>query len=420
MVAREGVEFWAKATDVRVQNGSIRPGEICSVRVAKELRNLVPGYYLAIGDEENDSDSSRDGVDSLVRYYWHLKASAAVSFIATATSLLNESRLPFQVKVLRHPHAYHRADAGVIYLRRRYRARVEAVIGRIYSSVASGLRPEVPLFTKRLADGLGFAEDPSGSLSFGEHRCQLVAESLWQSFLSGQVDRCRRADALAAAFIRQSLDPLRPHLGPGSREDYDPGALSSAWASDEKTADRERTPETFKFGPAHPASASLLGAAIQIGRSLCRSAYWDREGRFCNWIGRSTDEVAQTDGMITPASAALGPDLYGGSAGMALFLAQLDAAVGDDEFRRISDGAVARSIRQFERWPVKQPLSPLSFFSGDLGVAYVAWRMGNLTRSEERFAQAESILDRVVEAVSLPHMVNVIAGNAGAIPASSY
>ena len=42
--------------------------------------------------------------------------------------------------------------------------------------------------TKRLADGLGFAEHPIGSGSFGQARCRLVAESLWQSFTRGEVN----------------------------------------------------------------------------------------------------------------------------------------------------------------------------------------------------------------------------------------
>jgi hypothetical protein len=227
VVAKEEIEFWAPATGVRVETVPIRSGENCRVRVAKEMRSLVPGFYVAIGDEASDDDRGRVGPDPLVRYYWHLKSVWAARFVATATSLLNESRLPFQLKVLRDPHAYHRADAGVLYVRRHDRSRLEAVIGRIHASVESGLRPEVPLFTKRLADGLGFAEDPIGSSSFGQHRCQLVAESLWQSFQNGEVDRDRRAQSLGLAFLRAGLDPLRPYLGPGSGEDDDPPPLSS-------------------------------------------------------------------------------------------------------------------------------------------------------------------------------------------------
>ena len=46
-------------------------------------------------------------------------------------------------------------------------------------------------------------------------------------------------------------------------------------------------------------------------------------------MGRSMTEVSRNDGPITPTTAALGPDLYSGSSGMALFLAQLFAMTGD-------------------------------------------------------------------------------------------
>ena len=78
-------------------------------------------------------------------------------------------------------------------------------------------------------------------------------------------------------------------------------------------------------------------------------AYWDPRVELCNWISRLTDGVADPAGAITPASAAGGPDLYMGSAGIALFLAELNAVIGDDEFRGMSQGAIARSIRQLER-----------------------------------------------------------------------
>src|SRR5262249_4072374 len=111
---------------------------------------------------------------------------------------------------------------------------------------------------------------------------------------------------------------------------------------------------------------SPVETAQRIGMALCRTAYWDPDGQLCNWMGRSSGEASEYGGSITPTSAALGPDLYGGSAGVALFLAQLHALAGDPEFRRTALGGITRSIRQLERRPPKEPISALSFFSGDL------------------------------------------------------
>ena len=92
---------------------SLRPGDRCRVWVPKELRGLIPGFYLALGDEPDCDDVDRVEPEREVRSTG-IYSAAAVPFMATATSLLNESRLPFRVKVLSDPYGYHRADAGMI------------------------------------------------------------------------------------------------------------------------------------------------------------------------------------------------------------------------------------------------------------------------------------------------------------------
>jgi lantibiotic modifying enzyme len=157
-----------------------------------------------------------------------------------------------------------------------------------------------------------------------------------------------------------------------------------------------------------------LDAALLIGQTLCRSAYWNREGRLCNWLGRSSHEV--TRGTFTPTTAALGPDLYRGSAGVALFLAQLHAMTGDADCRRTALGAIARSIRQTHRRPTDL-VSPLSFFCGHLGVAWAACRVGALTGEAGLDEQVDALLDRLSAEIEAPHPLDVIGGNAGAMPA---
>ena len=50
----------------------------------------------------------------------------------------------------------------------------------------------------------------------------------------------------------------------------------------------------------------LREAASLIGFDLCRRAYWDVEGRLCNWVSRSSNEVAPVGDSITPTAKALG------------------------------------------------------------------------------------------------------------------
>ena len=257
-VAKDGMTFWVDPSGLRADGGSPQPGAACRVRVGKELRNLIPGFYVAIGDAEaqiplpageggrrpgevgraryGDDRSNLDPASpspqpsaggiggreeyGLVRYYWHLTAAAAAPFLKETTSRLNAEAVPFRAKVLTDPAVYRRADAGVLYLARRDHARAEPALAAIHEAIAPGLRPEVPLFTRPLADGLGLAEDPGDDLSYGEARCRLVARALLRSFNQGDPDPAARAATLVAAFTDAGFDPIRPHLGPGSRAIY--------------------------------------------------------------------------------------------------------------------------------------------------------------------------------------------------------
>jgi len=418
-VTNDGITFWTQPAGLRTRDGEIRQGQDCRMRVGKELRNWMAGFYFAIGNGSGDEDDDETGdeTERLVRYYWHLTIGAAVPFMKAATELLNATGIPFRLKVLVEPDAYRRADAGVLYLRRRYDGHLGDTIAQIHDRVALKLRPEVPLFTKKLAGGLGLAEDPGGSLSFGEHRCKLAATALWRSFLRAESDREARAATIAAVFEEEGLDPMRPHLG---RRGEDDDTLRPPAAGPRPLARSVWAGVSGSYAAAsNPASASLISprdAAIRIGQTLCREAIWDVTGRLCNWMGRPSPSDARGAGPNGLTSAALGPDLYAGSAGVALFLAQLHALTDDDVCNRTALGAIARSIRQLDRSPPTGPASPLAFFLGHLGVAYAARRVGALIGQDDLDAHVESILDRVAESTSAPHLLDVNGGNAGAIP----
>ncbi len=325
--------------------------------------------------------------------------------MTAATSLLNAAGLPFQLKVLRDPDAYHRADAGVLYLRPRHCEAAVDVVGRIHARVASRLRPDVPLFTLRLADGLGFAEGSMPSLSFGQERCRLVAEALADSFDRGERERDARAATLAGACRRRGLDPLRPHLRPGGRDIADLGArFAGAWA-----VGRPGTTARTELSP--------IEAAERIGLDLCHAAYWDGGGRLCNWMGRSTTALTDPGGPIAPRSAALAPDLYGGSAGIALFLAQLHTLAGGHAFRRTALAAITGAIERIDRPSPRRSASPLSFFTGTLGAAYAARRIAALIEHPELLGRAGTVLLGAIESAPAVAMLDVIEGHAGAIPA---
>lgn len=412
VATKDGLFFRVPRSHLQPEDDTFRPGQPCRVLVPKELRGLIAGFYVALGDAGGPSKNQGEDMGPTLRYYWHLEPQAAASFVATATALSNEVSLPFRLKVPSDPNAYSRADAGVMYVRGRDLALVGPVVTRIHATIAHLLRPDVPLFTRRLGHGLGFAEDVTGPESFGQHRCRLVAQGLWQAFERGEMGRSARIAALAAAFSEAGLDALQPHRGPGWRPEFEPEPLETARSSRIAGAVRRRS-----SGRQAPARLSPLEAAARIGQALGKSAYWDADERLCNWFSRSPTEFDPDSRQLTPTWAALGPFLYSGSAGIALFLTHLHRLTGDPDLRRTGLAGIARSIRQLRRPTTADSLPPLSFHFGDLGIAYAAWAAAEPFGCADLLAEVATITASLGDAIAAPHDVEVIGGNAGAIPA---
>ena len=353
----------------------------------------------------------------MVRFYWHLSARAAVTFMAAITRPLNRRRIPFRTKVLSDPNGYGRADAGVLYLERRQAPQLGETLARVYREIASDLRPEVPLFCRPLAPGLGVAEDPGNALSFGQHRCRIAARALWVSFARGDVTPEQKAATCEEVVRAAEIDPAQPHLELGSSATYScdgPGIrrrLSGTVGG--RRSKVERTPIAK---PRSAVEEPFLSAAVEIGQLLCREAIWDETGQFCNWMGRSSDESTRLGGPVFPTAVALGPDLYGGSLGVAWFLAQLGAVTGDSDLRRTALAATARSLRQFDRSSDAVRAS-VSYYSGLVGAAFALDRIAALTCETTLLHRIDDLLERIATGAGLPRVLDVIGGNAGAIPA---
>src|SRR5947208_16789644 len=89
-----------------------------------------------------------------------------------------------------------------------------------------------------------------------------------------------------------------------------------------------------------------LETAARIGARICRDAIWSR-GR-CNWLG---DSMEKLDGSWKVAHRALTSDVYGGTAGLALFLHRLHSLTGERLFRETAEGAILQATSQISTIP---------------------------------------------------------------------
>jgi len=157
-----------------------------------------------------------------------------------------------------------------------------------------------------------------------------------------------------------------------------------------------------------------LQAAARIGHNLCETAFWDEEKRLCTWMGRTDVEDASGAGYAA-AVAALGPHLYGGTAGVALFLVELYGQTQDGEVLRTAEGAIRRSVKYLLNH--EGLTSALSLHLSHIGVAYVFSRFMDFGLCDDLREDVERLLDQAKAALDKEHLLDLLGGNAGAIPA---
>ncbi len=177
---------------------------------------MQPGFYFAFG--EAPADQQEDF--GIVRLYWNVTAGGAAELTGALTRALNRFAIPFRFKCPSLPDLYDRTDAAVLYIAKRHYRVAAALLADVYRAVRPSLMSTTPLFSKPLADGLGFAEDPKTGESFGSSRCRLVAEAVCSAHRRGVDSAEARLNEVAATFTAAGLTLERPYLNPGSADRY--------------------------------------------------------------------------------------------------------------------------------------------------------------------------------------------------------
>lgn len=161
------------------------------------------------------------------------------------------------------------------------------------------------------------------------------------------------------------------------------------------------------MAPASPGAGvqRYLETAARLGRQIVDEAIW--HGDRCNWIGAMPEE--QGSGGFALTYAALPPDLYGGTAGVAVFLAQLFDAAPEPNLRRTAVAAMNQALSRVDDVP---GTAAMGFYGGRTGIGVAAARVGRLVDEPRLIECATSPLaalpDRSEE-------YDLIAGPAGAV-----
>lgn len=215
VASKNDLTLWLGPNDYETDFSALSAGVKVRVRFGKERRGISPGFYLALGN--SSSELKKD----VLRFYWNIRSSGAIRLVSSITSLLNKRQIAFQFKIVNSLTFFGRRDAAVLYVAREdYQAATKA-LSPIYQKVRRHMNQDVPLFTKKMEPGLGFAEDPNTGESFGEQRTRLLAEALSRAYEDGIASDEQRVEVVLKHLRESGVDLEYPYLNPGSRDVYD-------------------------------------------------------------------------------------------------------------------------------------------------------------------------------------------------------
>ena len=152
------------------------------------------------------------------------------------------------------------------------------------------------------------------------------------------------------------------------------------------------------------------GVVARIADHLCDTAA--RDGDRCTWLG-TTQEADDGSDEVEFVYGTIGPELYGGNAGVALFLAEAARRGGS---RRWGETALAGLGHALDRVDTVPPALCPSFHLGLAGLVYAAAAVARALDDDETEERAAALADALVANAGEGIMTDPLAGATGAIP----
>ena len=153
--------------------------------------------------------------------------------------------------------------------------------------------------------------------------------------------------------------------------------------------------------------AARLDAAARIAAEIVATAVW-KDGR-CSWVGAMPEEGA--GGQMKMTYRALTADLYGGTAGVGLFLAEMAQVTGDEDCRRTARAAMRHAVSRSNDIPRG---SRTGLYAGHTGIALALALAGRALNDPELQQQAGEIVKGALSPEPDGEL-DLMAGSAGAI-----
>jgi lantibiotic modifying enzyme len=154
---------------------------------------------------------------------------------------------------------------------------------------------------------------------------------------------------------------------------------------------------------------AALSVSARIADHLCDTAF--HHGDRCTWMGM-TQDVEDGSDQVEFTYGTLGPDLYGGTSGVALFLSEMCGRGGSRVWRDTALAGIGYALDRLDAIP---PPTRVGFYTGQVGIAYAAAAIGRSLDRPDLEASAAAVLDRLAGAADGELVVDLISGGTGAI-----
>jgi hypothetical protein len=213
------------ATDDMIVAGHLHSGKRTTVRSDAVLSSSRPGMPARPGDlvtvitgasglepsqgwwRASTGDLSAHTGQAFDRWYVHAAdLDATLVAVPLLLDLLIKLDCEASLKCPPGDALFGRRDAIVIYLPREFSAKAEAALPGVAASMVGLLRSDVPPLTRQLLPGLATAQDPGGTVSYGQLRCAQLAA------IAAQTNPACSDDQLATLLADVGIDPRHPEV----------------------------------------------------------------------------------------------------------------------------------------------------------------------------------------------------------------
>jgi HopA1 effector protein family len=283
---------------------------VFSDKFNKDSYTTIVGKFYSADIDDNPN---------VVRFYFNIKPSskAVINIVDQIQQRFDWWGLPFRFKFLNRL-AYSRADTGVLYISKKYFFVALNLIKQVCEKKEiqeTFLNKEVPHFTYKVTDGIGFAEEPI------THQTKIYSFGTWTAYrISEAIFEILGGDLIGKAFptAEQLIDVFKDripnlHLNENSNFPY-----NFDWVN--------RMPSYI------PISNAFFGEANTIARILCNEAVWIKENQ-CTWLTYGENDNNNF-------FRAIDNSVMTGRAGVAIFLASMYRQNKDRLFRYVATSAL--------------------------------------------------------------------------------